>query len=214
MGVFIIASNNQNKIKEISQILGSAHKILSQKEFGITTNPKENGTTFQENALIKAKAVFECLDSTNDNVFVLADDSGLCVEALNGEPGIKSARYANNSNDENNSSDAANRQKLILELQKRNLTESNAKFIASIVLIGRKNGKILRFFADGICRGKVITQEKGKNGFGYDCLFIPNGYEITLAELSSEIKNSISHRKIALEKINDFIDSIESNMPK
>ena len=215
MGVFVIASNNQNKIKEISQILGSAHKVISQSEIGINTNPKESGITFKENALIKAKAVFEHIK--DDNIFVLADDSGLCVDALNGEPGVKSARYANNryaNLNEQNSSDEANRQKLILELQKLGLAESSARFVACIALVGRKSGigsksgEILEYFAEGICEGKVITQERGKNGFGYDCVFIPNGYESTLAELSSDVKNSISHRKLALEKIKDFIENL------
>ncbi len=235
----LIASNNEGKIKEIREIFKEIAQIQSQKEAGIDIEPKETGKSFQENALIKAYAVFEKLQDKAlknewlkdcDEILVLADDSGICVDILHGEPGIKSARYANTSDNDTNSSDEQNRLKLISELQKHKVRESSARFVACVAIIGKIIGKVkvgakshvksnakshdkdksseskmIEFCGFGECEGKVITQQRGDNGFGYDCMFVPDGFDKTLAELEPQVKNTISHRKKALEQVREYI---------
>lgn len=201
---FIIASNNQGKIREFQAMLSDLGEVLGQQEARIFIEPKECGQTFEENALIKAKAIFNTLPKDSKNTFILADDSGICVAALNGEPGVRSARYA--STNERNSSDEANRAKLISKLKAHQIKHTDAQFISCVALVGEGiRGERIEFTATGECNGKVIDEERGTNGFGYDSIFIPQGYTQTLAEIAPEVKNSLSHRHKALKKIREYL---------
>ena len=206
---FIIASNNEGKIRELSTMLGNFGEVMSQKQAHITLEPSENGNSFKQNALIKAKTIYNTLPQEKKNTFIIADDSGICVDDLEGKPGILSARYAS-PNSKKNANDEANRYKLISELKKRKLAESSAKFVACIALVGEgAHGERVEFCAVGECDGKVITQERGKNGFGYDSVFVPKGFDTTLAEVAPEVKNTLSHRRKALEQIKEFLELFE-----
>lgn len=187
----IIASNNNHKIQEIKGIIGEFFdEILSLRDAGIKVEVEENGKTFEENAFIKAKAIF---DLTGDAV--LADDSGLEVFALNGEPGVYSARYSGEHGD-----DIKNNQKLLKELE--GVNDRRARFVCSMVLL-TPEGK--RINATGYIEGIIGYEEKGNNGFGYDPLFIIPDMGKTFAELEPNEKNSISHRSRALENLKTSI---------
>ena len=184
----IIASSNEGKINEFKALL-KGFELFSLAEF-YKGEIEENGSSFRENALIKARAVYENLHEKQRKEFiVLSDDSGLCVEALNGRPGIFSARFSGQKSDE------ANRKKLIFELNSLNLNKSKAYFKCVIAL----HSFYGEWFTNGVLRGFVIDKELGENGFGYDSLFIPRTYDKTLAQLSPELKNNISHRAKALK---------------
>ncbi|MCE3226918.1 MAG: rdgB [Bacteroidetes bacterium] len=190
----IFASSNKNKIKEISAILPSQIQLLGLTDVGITEEIPEPGTTIRENSFLKAKFVLEFIKEKNVSVF--ADDSGLEVEALNGAPGVYSARYAGvPKNDE------ANNKKLLEEL--KNKTSRKARFITIITLIHNNE----TFYFEGEITGTIAYEPRGKNGFGYDPLFIPTGYRSTFAEMSAETKNTISHRALAVQKLAVFLES-------
>ena len=180
----IIASNNKDKIKEIKQILSSHFdEIISIKEAGINHETVEDGTTFMENAIKKAKEICNISGCPT-----LADDSGICVDALNGEPGIYSARYSGeHGNDQMNN-------KLILENLKGK-SDRKAHYTCAMALIFPDGRELL---AEGYWHGEIAHEPKGTNGFGYDPLFIPDGFDCTSAELTPEAKNDISHRRNAL----------------
>lgn len=182
----LIASNNKHKIEEISTILkGKFEKIVSLADEGIVCNPDENGKTFVENAFIKAKAAAKLTD-----LAVLADDTGLCVDALDGRPGVMSARFAEEHND------AANRRKLLDELKDK--TDRTAHFECAVALV-YPNGKFV--CASGRVNGRILTSEVGQNGFGYDSLFYCDELGKTFAEAAPEEKNSVSHRGRALKEL-------------
>lgn len=187
----IIASNNKNKIKEIENILSDLDiKFLSLRDINFTSEIEENGSTFEENAYIKAKTIYDLYHKP-----VLADDSGLCCNGLNGEPGVYSHRYAGNDcNDFNNN------QKLIKNI--KNVDDKSASFICSICFIN-SNGE--SFTVKGSVNGEIILTPRGNNGFGYDPYFYLPTLGQTMAELSEEEKNKISHRKNALQKIEEII---------
>ncbi len=185
MNKILIASNNKHKIEEIKSILQCKCECVSMAEEGIVCNPDENGKTFAENALIKARAVAKLT-----KLPVLADDTGLCVDALGGLPGVYSARYAEEHND------AKNRQKLLQNLQGE--TNRAAHFECSVVLL-YPDGKTLE--TTGRVEGEILRQEEGKNGFGYDSLFFCTELGKTFAEASSEEKNAVSHRGRALKQL-------------
>lgn len=186
----LLATSNKHKLLEIRQIL-QAFKIYAFDELLSPFRIEENGTNFKENALIKAKAVFNALDEKQKNEFVvLSDDSGICVDVLGGKPGIYSARFSEKGDDK------SNRNKLVSEMTKQGFKESKAHFTAAIAIMSLYGA----FVVCANMYGKVINEEKGKNGFGYDTLFIPKGFDKTLAELSSEEKNAISHRFKALQR--------------
>ncbi len=187
----IIASNNKNKIKEIEDILSDLDiKFLSLHDINFTSEIEENGSTFEENAYIKAKTIYDLYHKP-----VLADDSGLCCNGLNGEPGVYSHRYAGNDcNDFNNN------QKLIQNI--KNVDDKSASFICSICFIN-SNGE--SFTVKGSVNGEIILTPRGNNGFGYDPYFYLPTLGKTMAELSKEEKNKISHRKNALQKIEEII---------
>lgn len=184
----VLATGNSHKVDEINAItegLG-VEFILPPVEF----DPVEDGLTFEENSLAKAKEA-----NRLTNMLTLADDSGLCVDALNGEPGIHSARYANTPK--------GRIEKLLQALSGVPVEERGAKFVCAMTLLS-ENGEIL--FSDrGECFGSITYEPKGQNGFGYDPIFLVAGGNLTMAELSDEDKNKISHRAIALNKLLSFL---------
>jgi len=189
----IIASNNNHKISELKSILANSNfKVLSMSEAGFFQDIEETGSTFEENATLKARSI-----ALQRHTFVFADDSGLEVEVLDNRPGVYSARYAGKG-----ASDKAKINKLLDEL--KNKTNRTARFV-SVIAISRPNGLVDTF--RGEVYGKIIDQPKGTNGFGYDPVFVPDGYDKTFAELESEIKNSISHRAKSTAKMLEAIKS-------
>jgi len=192
----IIASGNKGKIKEIKEFFRD-YEVVAYTDLISPIEIEENGSTFKENAIIKAKAIYEKLP----NNIILADDSGISVEALNGEPGIYSARYAGI-----NASDKDNLYKLINELKKRKLKISPAFYTAAIA-IATPFGV---FTTHGFMRGDVIDEARGDKGFGYDPMFIPKGFNKTLGELDEEIKQKISHRSKALNLAKIILSTIKS----
>ena len=182
----VFATANPHKLQEVNAICKNAEVefILPQKDF----NPVEDGNTFEENSLIKAKEAYRV-----SKTFCLADDSGLCVEALNGAPGLHSARYAGTQDEKIN--------KLLNEL--KNVENRNAKFVCCMTLLNEKGETI--FQTAGECKGSIVTDRKGINGFGYDPIFMVDGYNQTMAELSEDEKNTISHRANALNQVLNFL---------
>lgn len=186
----IIASNNEHKISEIKKILSKfSLDVLSLKEAGIYIDVEESGNTFMENAFLKANEIFKISKGN----MVLADDSGLQVDALGGEPGIYSARFAGE-----HGNDKKNREKLLELMKGKTYGESTAHFVCAIVLIVDENTHI---DVHGEVYGNIIEEERGTNGFGYDSLFYLEEYGKTFAEIDGDIKNIISHRGNALKKL-------------
>ena len=189
----LIASNNQHKIDEIKQILGNKfEQILSLSEAGIVCDPEENGKTFLDNALIKVRAVAKLTDMP-----VLGDDTGLCVDALNGAPGVHSARFAGDHDN------AKNRAKLLCELQDE--INRKAHFSTAVALL-YPDGRLVT--AEGRVDGEILHAEVGTNGFGYDSLFYCNEIGKTFAEATAEEKNAVSHRGRALQKLAEKLQSM------
>ena len=193
----VFASANKSKIQEISALIPSTYKLVSLEDIGITEDIPETGLTIKDNSEIKARYVAEVLIKKKLPWAVIADDSGLEVEALNGEPGVYSARYAGMQKN-----DTANNKKLLDELA--NFTNRKAIFVTTITLI--LNNQI--FFFNGQINGTIALEPKGTKGFGYDPLFIPQGYQSTFAELEKDVKNKISHRAIALKKVIQYLNNI------
>ena len=189
MNKIILASNNKHKICEFREIFSEC-EVLSLSDIGFNEEIEENGKTFAENSLIKARAVSSFLKSKGIVANIIADDSGLCVESLNGEPGIYSARYSEAHNDK------SNREKLIKNLE--NETNRNAYFNCTLVELFPDGNYLI---AEGKTYGKITTEEIGDTSFGYDCLFFSNDLNKTFGEATSEEKNSVSHRKKAIEKL-------------
>ncbi|WP_297812351.1 RdgB/HAM1 family non-canonical purine NTP pyrophosphatase [uncultured Helicobacter sp.] len=200
----ILASSNRDKIREIQEIYrdlarDSKLEILAWSEILEPFEIDENGKSFKENALLKSKAVFNALKAQEileARDIILSDDSGICVDLLGGKPGIHSARYSRGGAE-------ANLEKLRQEVEKLGGI-SNAHYCACIGI----STSIGNYSAHGMMYGKVIAQKRGNNGFGYDPIFIPKGFDKTLAELSSREKNAISHRKIALENAQYLLRSL------
>jgi len=190
----IFASANKNKIAEVAAMFPPNVKLLGLSDIGITEDIPEPGTTIQENSFLKSQYVAQRLKELNRQLPVFADDSGLEVEALNKAPGVYSARYAGTPKN-----DAANNAKLLKEL--KNHTNRRARFVTIITYIG--NGKVNYF--EGEIKGTIAYEPRGTGGFGYDPLFIPQGYRSTFSELSVDTKNTISHRALAVKKLVDFI---------
>lgn len=189
----LIASNNQHKIDEIKQILGNKfEQILSLSEARIVCDPEENGKTFLDNALIKVRAVVKLTDMP-----VLGDDTGLCVDALNGAPGVHSARFAGDHDN------AKNRAKLLYELQDE--TNRKAHFSTAVALL-YPDGRLVT--AEGRVDGEILHTEVGANGFGYDSLFYCNEIGKTFAEATAEEKNAVSHRGRALQNLAEKLQSM------
>lgn len=185
MKKLIFATNNAHKLDEVRAIVGSSFEIITLREACITEDIPEEEPTIEGNALAKARYVWA---KTGCDCF--ADDTGLEVDALGGEPGVRSARYATDTHDF-----AANRAKLLREMEGK--SERSARFRTVVALI---EGGEERCF-EGIVEGSITTSEIGEGGFGYDCLFQPVGYSLTFAELAPEEKNAISHRGRAVAKL-------------
>lgn len=197
MKKLLVASNNEHKINEIKEILKDfPFQIISLKEAGIDVDVEENGNTFMENAHIKASEIYKLADEC----MVMADDSGLTVDILNGEPGVYSARY---SGEHGNSK--KNNEKLLQNLKGIKFEDRKAKFVCAIELIVDEENVIN---VEGEVQGYIVEVERGKEGFGYDPLFYIPEFEKTFAEMSSDEKNSISHRGRALKKIQEKIKEI------
>ena len=184
----LVATKNAHKTAEIRAMLGAGWEVSDLAEHPDIPAPKETGMTFHENAAIKALAIAKRFDG-----MVLADDSGLEVDALGGAPGVYSARFAGPR-----ATDADNRRKLIEEMEWFGAKSSSARFHCALVLV--EHGVVIATF-DGVVEGKIITKENGAGGFGYDPLFIPEGHSQTFAELSAEIKNGLSHRAAAMKQL-------------
>lgn len=190
MKKLVIASNNKNKIKEIKEILGRLNiHVISLNEAGIDIDVEETGESFIENSYIKAKEIFNLVK--DKGYMVLADDSGLSVEALGGAPGIYSARYAGE-----HGNDKKNNEKLLREM--KNIENRKGKFICAMSLIIDENNSIK---VQGEIEGIILEEERGKNGFGYDPLFYYPQYEVSFGEMNGELKNNISHRREALNML-------------
>lgn len=189
MKKIVLASNNKHKLDEFRKILKD-YTILSLSDIGFNDDIIEDGQTFEENALIKAKTISNYLKKENKEYLVIADDSGLCVKSLNNEPGIFSARYAGIPTDSKK-----NREKLINNLIGKN---KEAYFNCTIVLY-YPNDTYKTF--EGLTEGTIIEEERGNNGFGYDSIFYSNDLNKTFAEASEEEKNSVSHRGRAINKM-------------
>ena len=185
----IFATSNQNKVLEIQKILPKKFNIKSLKDLNYFEDVPENETTIEGNAVFKAKYIYEKF-----NINVFADDTGLEVEALNGEPGVHSARYAGKTRNSEK-----NIKKLLKNL--KNIKNRNARFKTVIALIIDNK---LHIFS-GIVEGYILDSPKGNNGFGYDPIFCPNGFDKSFAELTLKEKNLISHRSLAMKKLIDFI---------
>lgn len=189
MKELVVATNNEHKLKEIRNILKD-YKILSLKDINFCNSILEDENTFEGNSLKKANIVSKyCSKNT------IADDSGLCISLLNGEPGVFSARYSNEGTDD------ANIEKV---LKKLNGKESSAKFISAITIVFT-NGNHETFI--GECKGKIILEKKGKYGFGYDPIFFVEKYKKTFAEMKDIEKNEISHRRKALDKLKQYLEN-------
>lgn len=197
MRKLVISTGNQNKVKEIAYMLKDMKiEVVSKKDIGLgDLEVIEDGNTLEDNSILKAKALAEAVDY---KYIVMADDSGLFVDKLNGEPGVYSSRYAGEEgNDEKNN-------KKLLEALK-DTEERKAKFKTVIVLITENKETLV---VHGQCKGTIGLEAKGTNGFGYDPLFTPEGFTKTFGELGEDVKNQISHRAKALEKLKEEIEKI------
>lgn len=181
----VVATGNAHKLEEIAQIFTQYH-VVSQKQMGFDEDVEETGVTFAENALIKARAAAKAL-----NMLTLADDSGLCVDALNGAPGVYSARYCGRHGD-----DAANRVLLLKNLQ--NESNRRAYFACAVALVYPDGREIV---AEGKTHGEILHAECGNGGFGYDSLFFNDDLQKSFGEATAEEKNSVSHRYRALQAL-------------
>lgn len=188
--ILVFASNNKNKIQEIQALVPNSIRILSLEDIGCTEEILETADTIEGNAILKANYVtqkygYDCF----------ADDTGLEVEALNGQPGVFSARYAGEQKDAND-----NMNKLLLELENKTNRKANFKTVICLNFKGKQN------LYTGIINGKIIEEKIGTNGFGYDPIFVADGYEKTFAELSLEEKSTISHRGIAVQQLIAYLE--------
>lgn len=199
LGKIILATNNRHKLDEIREILSGKVKIVSLSDAGINHSVSEDGSTFEENAIKKAKEIMKIA-----NMPVLADDSGLVVKALGGRPGVYSARYACDDFDDlnTNASDSDNNFKLLREME--GIDDRSAKYVC--ILAFSVPGKECKIFT-GECCGTILNKMQGSSGFGYDPLFYIKKYDKTMAQLNLSEKNSVSHRRLALEKFLSFVSS-------
>ena len=207
MNKIVFATNNQHKLEEIRSILGDDFEVLSLSDIGCHEDIPETSDTLEGNAMQKAQYVF---DKYGYDCF--ADDTGLEVDALGGEPGIYSARYAALDGDDSISHDSeANMEKLLRKLEGVENRKARFRTVIALIttkdnspsLIGREGVGLLLF--EGIVNGSIIRERRGGEGFGYDPIFQPEGYDKTFAELGSEIKNHISHRARAVEKLAHYL---------
>ena len=188
----VFATNNLHKLEEVSAILGNQIELLSLNDINCHTDIPETADTLEENALLKSRFIYE-----NYGMNCFADDTGLEVEALEGAPGGYSARYAG---DGHNSE--ANMIKLLDNLKEKKNRKAQFRTAISLIIDGKE------YLFEGIIKGEIGTIKKGDSGFGYDPIFVPEGYNETFAELGSDIKNKISHRALAINKLCEFLHSL------
>lgn len=193
----VFASNNKHKLSEVRQILPEQVEVVSLKDVGFVQEIEETGATLEENSLLKANAVWEWLDKNRllgavDGVF--ADDTGLEIAALGGAPGVRTARWAGDE-----ACDVNNRQKALRELMGKEDRSARFRTVVSLIVQGKTQQ------VEGVVNGRIALQEEGYGGFGYDPVFVPEGYEKTFASLPTEVKNAISHRGRAMEKLCEIL---------
>ena len=198
----VFATNNKNKLAEIREILGNGMEVLSLEDINCHDEIPETGSTLEENAMQKAEYIYKRYDMS-----VFADDTGLEVDALGGEPGVYSARYAGGDGHDSE----ANMTKLLAKLGENN--NRKARFRTVIALIeknadGKDQPTINQF--EGIVNGEIIRERRGQGGFGYDPIFQPDGYDKTFAELGHEVKNQISHRARAVKKLAEYLKGVKN----
>ena len=191
----IFASNNQHKIDEVRSVLPDGFEIITLKEAGIDIDIPEPYDTLEENASCKSRTIFEMT-----GISCFSEDTGLEVNALNGEPGVKSARYAGDGR-----SFDANIEKLLINLAGKQDSSARFRAVISLLIDGREN------LFEGICEGKIIEEKRGEKGFGYDPVFIPTGSVKTFGEMSMKEKTRFSHRARATEKLVAFLNKLETN---
>lgn len=186
---FVFATNNAHKLEEVSYILGEKVELLGLKDIGCHEDIPETADTLEGNALLKARFIAE-----KYHVDCFADDTGLEVEALGGAPGVYSARYAGDGHDSE-----ANMRKLLKDMEGMENRKARFRTVFALIVDGKEH------LFEGIVKGKIITNRKGTSGFGYDPIFVPEGYTQTFAEMGNELKNKISHRAVATEKLCKFL---------
>ena len=191
----VFASANKHKIEEINALMPNSFHVIGLEQIGLNYEIPETAETIKGNSLLKANHVLDFLKQKKLNYTVFADDSGLEVEALNGAPGVYSARFAGEPK-----SDANNNIKLLNEL--RQFTNRKAAFVTVISLI---NASGIHVF-EGKITGTIAFEPRGNNGFGYDPVFLPDGYDLSFAQMGMDIKNEISHRALAMRKLSDFLN--------
>ena len=192
MEKLIVASNNKNKLREFEAILGGRYEIVPMQDAGIDADIEENGTTFEENALIKAQYVMDV-----SGCAAIADDSGLEVDALDGAPGVYSARYCGRHGDDEANND------LLLKNLRDVPAPRTGRYVAAIALVRPGKAPIVR---RGVCEGEILFERRGTGGFGYDPLFLCEAGE-TFAQISMEKKNAISHRKRGIAAVLEALDA-------
>lgn len=186
----VFATNNAHKLEEVSAILGDKIELLSLKDINCQTDIPETADTLEGNALLKSSYIFQ-----NYHLDCFADDTGLEVEALDGAPGVYSARYAGG---EGHNAEA-NMLKLLHEMEGKENRKAQFRTAISLILDGKQ------YLFEGVIKGEIIKEKRGNSGFGYDPIFVPEGYSQTFAELGNDIKNKISHRALAVNKLCDFL---------
>jgi XTP/dITP diphosphohydrolase len=194
----IFATNNQNKAEEIRYALGDKFEILTLKEAGIDIDIPEPHNTLEENASEKSRTIYRLAKTNPIAIGCFSEDTGLEVDALNGEPGVKTARYAGD-----NKSFDANIEKLLSKLADNPNRKARFRTIISLIIDGKET------LFEGICEGKIINEKKGSLGFGYDPVFVPGGAAKTFAEMGLEEKNKYSHRTKAAEKLVAFLTNLK-----
>ncbi len=191
----VFATNNQHKLQEIREILSPEFEIVSLKEIGCHEDIPETGNTLEENALQKARYISE-----RYHISCFADDTGLEVEALEGAPGVHSARYAEGTDHDSE----ANMTKLLRELEGKENRQARFRTVIALIELGEDETENVHLF-EGIVEGHISTERQGTEGFGYDPIFVPEGYEKSFAALGETIKNHISHRARAVKKLAEYL---------
>ncbi|UVP13474.1 non-canonical purine NTP diphosphatase [Bacteroides ovatus] len=188
----VFATNNAHKLEEVAAILGDQVELLSLNDISYQTDIPETAETLEGNALLKSSYIYK-----NYHLDCFADDTGLEVEALNGAPGVYSARYAGGEGHDAQ----ANMLKLLHELDGKENRKAQFRTAISLILDGKE------YLFEGVIKGEIIKEKRGDSGFGYDPVFMPEGYDRTFAELGNDIKNQISHRALAVQKLCEFLQS-------
>ena len=188
----VFATNNAHKLEEVAAILGDQVELLSLNDIGCHADIPETAETLEGNALLKSSYIYK-----NYHLNCFADDTGLEVEALNGAPGVYSARYAGGEGHDAQ----ANMLKLLHELEGKENRKAQFRTAISLILDGKE------YLFEGVIKGEIIKEKRGDSGFGYDPVFMPEGYDRTFAELGNDIKNQISHRALAVQKLCEFLQS-------